>query len=1150
MTGSTREYVFNETGTIDTNGFDLDIDGAVSGDGGLEKAGNGTLTLNAVNSYAGGTVVRGGELVVGASGVVSHSESDFTVGDLPGEAGLLRIAGGTVENNWATLGNEAGATGTANMTGGSWTTNGNFFLGNLGAGSFDLSGGDVAVNFFTLYVGNEGTGLLSMSGGNLTTAQAVLGSEFGSSGNATVVGGRWINTGMLMVGDAGSGVLSISGNGVVEVGGTLSRGDGGSIALESGGTLQIGRGGATGALDTDLINNGQLVFDRTTDSLYSGSLGGSGILTKNGTGTLSLDADSSFSGATTINAGTLSVGGSISNSTVTVASGGILAGGGVVGDTTILRGGRIAPGDSPGAIDTGDLTLEAGGGYDWEIAAVSGTAGTDWDLIRVGGGAGNATISATPADKFTIFVVGNPTGWNPAVSYLWDIADWGIATGFDAGAFAVDTAGFTGAAPIGTWSLLDSGGFLKLGYFVGDPEWSGGSGNWSTGFVPPLTDGADITFTGPGGNSTNDIPSGTVSSVGAISFAAGAGAYILAANAGSAGFDSSTPLGLGGNVTNNSTATQTIRLALDIPGARTFQAATGNIVLEGDSSGAGSIVKTGGGSLLVGGDLLLGGDIEIQQGLLSLNGRTTAGNLTVGAGAMLGGTGPIEADVFNNGTVSPGNSIGTMTVAGDYAQSSASSLDIEIAGPGSFDRLVVSGQASLAGTLNIVPLGGNQLAFGEQYAFLDAGSIAGAFDTINMPAGFRGRFMENGSAGTLLVAPASYTQAAVTANQFAAAQALDSFISATGGDRMAVSMALDALTASEYPAAFEQTMPGIYENLAGFAFEQAFVQAQLLNQRFGSLRLGAGGFEAIGMRVQPIRNDIDGTPVGDFGLAAGEGMENWSAWVLGSGIFSNTTGSPDIPDSRNNAGGFLAGADHNWGGNFSTGLYAGYQYNDAEFDGGSSIIGNSVLFGGYAAFSHGDYFADAIVGGGYTGYRARRSIDFGTIDRIARAEPGGGLFTAAVNFGRDWRAGGFVFSPIAGAQYTYAGVGAFTEDGADSLDLAVGRQDANSLRSTLGGRIAYPWNAGNNLTLVPEVRMFWQHEFLDGARTINSSLDGGAGAAFGFDTGNPSRDSVFAGAGVGMRIGRTWNAGAFYNVDFGNPDFSSNIVSLSLGTSF
>ena len=40
---------------------------------------------------------------------------------------------------------------------------------------------------------------------------------------------------------------------------------------------------------------------------------------------------------------------------------------------------------------------------------------------------------------------------------------------------------------------------------------------------------------------------------------------------------------------------------------------------------------------------------------------------------------------------------------------------------------------------------------------------------------------------------------------------------------------------------------------------------------------------------------------------------------------------------------------------------------------------------------------------------------------------------------------------------------------------------------------------------------------------------------------------VFA---VHLRIDRSWNASAFYNVDFGDPDFTSNIVSLSLGVSF
>ena len=70
------------------------------------------------------------------------------------------------------------------------------------------------------------------------------------------------------------------------------------------------------------------------------------------------------------------------------------------------------------------------------------------------------------------------------------------------------------------------------------------------------------------------------------------------------------------------------------------------------------------------------------------------------------------------------------------------------------------------------------------------------------------------------------------------------------------------------------------------------------------------------------------------------------------------------------------------------------------------------------------------------------------------------------------------------------------------------------------------------------------------SRTIDTALDGGSGAAFGFDTANPERDSVFAGAGLGLRIGRAWTASAFYNVNFGNPDFTSNIVSLSLGASF
>lgn len=1149
ISDSARSYVFNDTGTLDTNGFNLIVNGGVTGGGGLVKTGNGTLSINSTASHGGGTMIRSGTLAISASGSLTDPDGDLVVGDMAGDNGVLLVSGGSIENNWSILGNDVGSTGTANMTGGTWTTNGNFYVGYLGSGSLAVSGGNLTVNTYQFHVGNEGDGTLQITGGNLNTTNSYLSAEAGSSGNATLTGGTWTNSNNLVVGANGLATLAISGNATLEVGGTLSRGAGGSIDLASGGTLQIGRGGATGTLTTNLTNNGNLIFNRTTDSVYSGSINGTGMLGKNGTGTLTLSGSNSYSGATTIDAGTLRVNGSISNSAVTIGSGGTLAGSGAVGNTIISSGARISPGNSPGILDTGDLTLAGGGGYNWEITSVSGTPGADWDLIRAGAGAGNATITATPASKFTIFVLGNPAGWDTGASSSWNIIDWGAATGYDSNAFAVDTTGFTGTTPIGNWSLANNGGFLTLGYFVADRDWSGGSGNWSAGFTPLLTNSANIIFSGSGGASTNDIASATITSIGSLTFNPGAGAFTLQANPGSSGYNASTPLALGGNVTNNSSSTQTITLALDLPAARTFQTSPGNIVITGPLSGAGSLIKTGSGALFVWSSVMLSGNIDVQQGLLSLNGRTTFGELIISTGATLEGTGTIVGDVVNRGTAAPGNSIGTLTIAGDYEQTSTGSLDIEIASPSSFDRLVVSGRASLAGTLEVIPYGGNPLAYGQKYDFLQAGSISGSFDAINAPVGFRGRFLSSGTTGTLLIAPESYTLAATTPNQRSVAKALDFFISATSGDRMEVSIALDELTEGEFPSAFDQIASGFYETLANIEIEQSFVQAQLLSQRLSSVRLGISGFQTLGMPEQPIQNDRDGTPVGDFWLQA-SAPTDWSAWVLGSGSFSRTAGLAGVPGGRNDAGGFLGGADHRFSEVFSTGLYAGYQYNRAKYNGGSSSRGDSVLFGGYASFSQNGYYADALIGGAYTDWKTRRQMEFGTIDRTARAEPGSGQFTTALNLGKDWQLGGFTLGPILGAQFTYAGVGSFTETGAESLELELAQQDADSLRTTLGARIAYAWKPTKNLKLIPEIRMLWLHEFLDNARSIDAALDGGTGPAFGFDTGNPLRDSVFAGAGFALRIGERWLANAFYNVNFGNRDFTDNIASLSLGISF
>jgi outer membrane autotransporter protein len=120
----------------------------------------------------------------------------------------------------------------------------------------------------------------------------------------------------------------------------------------------------------------------------------------------------------------------------------------------------------------------------------------------------------------------------------------------------------------------------------------------------------------------------------------------------------------------------------------------------------------------------------------------------------------------------------------------------------------------------------------------------------------------------------------------------------------------------------------------------------------------------------------------------------------------------------------------------------------------------------------------------------------------------------------------------------------------DHGSLELGQQNANSLRSTLGGRIAYTWNLNQTIALIPEIRMFWQHEFLNNARNIGASLDGGNGAGFDFETTDPYRDSVFAGAGVTAQFGKNLSGSVFYNVNFGSQTYQSNMVSVGLNVSF
>jgi hypothetical protein len=123
-------------------------------------------------------------------------------------------------------------------------------------------------------------------------------------------------------------------------------------------------------------------------------------------------------------------------------------------------------------------------------------------------------------------------------------------------------------------------------------------------------------------------------------------------------------------------------------------------------------------------------ELQLQKGVtLSLS-----HGLSVLPSGLLSGEGTIAGMLQNAGIVSPGHSPGMLN-ADAYGQTLTGSLRIEIAGPpdssrATFDVLNVTGNATLAGTLQIALLNDYVPALGASFDVFDYGSYSGHFDNI------------------------------------------------------------------------------------------------------------------------------------------------------------------------------------------------------------------------------------------------------------------------------------------------------------------------------------------------------------------------------------------------------------------------------------
>jgi hypothetical protein len=124
-------------------------------------------------------------------------------------------------------------------------------------------------------------------------------------------------------------------------------------------------------------------------------------------------------------------------------------------------------------------------------------------------------------------------------------------------------------------------------------------------------------------------------------------------------------------------------------------------------------------------------------GFTILNGGTLgAGVLVDLEGGILSGSGTIAASLQNAAEIDIGTieAAGSLTIAGDYTQTSTGMLTLKIGGynPGTdFDQLNVSGTATLDGTVNITLLNGFVPTPGDDFQVLTFGTVTGDFTNYN-----------------------------------------------------------------------------------------------------------------------------------------------------------------------------------------------------------------------------------------------------------------------------------------------------------------------------------------------------------------------------------------------------------------------------------
>ncbi|MBM3889163.1 MAG: PEP-CTERM sorting domain-containing protein, partial [Verrucomicrobia bacterium] len=184
--------------------------------------------------------------------------------------------------------------------------------------------------------------------------------------------------------------------------------------------------------------------------------------------------------------------------------------------------------------------------------------------------------------------------------------------------------------------------------------------------------------------------------------------------------------------------------ALDIlRGTLTLNSGTVTVNRLYATNGASSVVAFNGGTLNTAGSIVSNGvSFTVGDGTspatFNLLGGTHrfADGFSVSSNATLMGAGTIQGDMTLAGGISPGSSPGIIGIQGNLTLTNSALLEMELAGTldSEYDQLQITAKLTASGELKVTFINGFTPQDGDTFDLLDYGSVAGSFQTLNLPS--------------------------------------------------------------------------------------------------------------------------------------------------------------------------------------------------------------------------------------------------------------------------------------------------------------------------------------------------------------------------------------------------------------------------------